>query len=94
MDSKIYCGKLKYLVHWKGYPIKERTWKLVENLSNSQKYIDEFHKKHLFATQMLLYPYLISNLEKILAPDLAMVLITLSIRGKGYLFFIVHSFNW
>ena len=46
VDSKMYCGKLKYLVHWKGYPIKERTWEPVENLSNSQKYIDKFHKKH------------------------------------------------
>ena len=46
VDSKMYRGKLKYLVHWKGYPIEERTWEPVENLSNSQEYIDEFHKKH------------------------------------------------
>ena len=46
VDSKIYYGKLKYLVHWKGYPIKERTWEPIENLSNCQKYIDKFYKKY------------------------------------------------
>ena len=81
----------KYLVHWKGYPIKERTWKLVENLSNSQKYIDEFHKKHLFATQMLLYPYLISNLEKIMAS----LILSINIwgLGMGYQFLTMYLFS-
>ena len=46
VDSKMYHGKFKYLVHWKGYLIEERTWKPVENLSNSQEYIDKFHKKY------------------------------------------------
>ena len=51
VDSKMYHGKLKYLVHWKGYPIEERTWEPIKNLSNSQEYIDEFHKKHPSAPQ-------------------------------------------
>lgn len=51
VDSKMYRGKLKYLVHWKGYPIEERTWEPIKNLSNSQEYIDEFHKKHPSAPQ-------------------------------------------
>ena len=25
-DSQIFCGKVKYLVHWKGYGIEEDEW--------------------------------------------------------------------
>ena len=51
-----------------------------------------FHSS-LSTTLMLLYPHLTSNFEKILAPDLVIVLITSPIRGRGYLFFIVYSFS-
>ena len=46
IDSRIYRGKLQYLVHWKGYDESERTWELVSNLRNSPKIVDQFHLSH------------------------------------------------
>ena len=45
LDSKMYRGKLKYLVHWKGYPKEERTWEPESNLTHADELIKEFHRK-------------------------------------------------
>ena len=46
LDSKLICGKLHYLVHWKGYPIEERTWEPVSNITAAGELVKEFHKTH------------------------------------------------
>jgi hypothetical protein len=47
MDSKLYRGRLRYLVQWKGYPERhEWTWEPTSNLSNAQDAIRDFHKTH------------------------------------------------
>jgi len=35
IDSRLVWGKLKYLVHWKGYETHERTWEPPSNLKNA-----------------------------------------------------------
>jgi hypothetical protein len=43
LDSRLRRGKLEYLVHWKGYGIKDRTWQSAEDLTNAQDLISRFH---------------------------------------------------
>src|ERR1700689_4796576 len=35
LDSKIERGRLKYYIHWEGYPPEERTWEPFSNLDNA-----------------------------------------------------------
>ena len=53
VDSRIYKGKLQYLVHWKGYDESERTWEPVSNLKNSPEIVEQFHKSHPSAPRCL-----------------------------------------
>ena len=53
VDSRIYKGKLQYLVHWKGYNESERTWEPVSNLKNSPEIVEQFHKSHPSAPRHL-----------------------------------------
>ena len=53
VDSRIYKGKLQYLVHWKGYDESERTWEPVSNLKNSPEIVEQFHKSHPSAPRRL-----------------------------------------
>ena len=53
VDSRIYKGKLQYLVHWKGYDESERTWEPVSNLKNSPEIVEQFHKSHSSAPRRL-----------------------------------------
>ena len=46
LDSKLIRGKLHYLVHWKGYPIEERTWEPVANITAAKDLVKDFHKAH------------------------------------------------
>jgi hypothetical protein len=46
LDSRIKNKKLEYYVDWKGYGIAERSWQSEEDVKNSSKLIDEFHKDH------------------------------------------------
>jgi len=41
--SRISHRQLQYLVHWQGYDISERSWELVENLSNAMEKMKNFH---------------------------------------------------
>jgi len=43
LDLRIRRGQLEYLVHWRGYPISERTWEPTSNLINVPLKIQEFH---------------------------------------------------
>ena len=45
-DSRIYRGKLQYLVKWKGYGPKDTSWELKENVKNAKELVEEFHKKY------------------------------------------------
>ena len=53
IDSRIYKGKLQYLVHWKGYDESERTWEPVSNLRNSPEIVEQFHASHPSAPRRL-----------------------------------------
>ena len=46
LDSKIVRGKLLYLVDWLGYDSSETTWEPVENLTNAQNKVKEFHERY------------------------------------------------
>jgi hypothetical protein len=46
IDSKLVRGKLRYLVHWKGYETHERTWEPPSNLKNASDAIQDFHRSH------------------------------------------------
>lgn len=54
VDSRIHRGGLQYLVHWKGYPVAERTWEPVRNVANSKQLVDKFHQEHPGAPRPLL----------------------------------------
>lgn len=41
LDFKIYRGKIKYLVQWKGYPYEEASWVPKDNINATR-----FHKKY------------------------------------------------
>jgi transposase InsO family protein len=46
LDSRVRRGKLKYLVHWKNYPISDRTWEPPENLANAPDAVAKFHRAY------------------------------------------------
>lgn len=52
-DSRLYRGKLQYLVKWKGYPIEESTWEPATHLKDLKKMTAEFHSKHPSAPQKI-----------------------------------------
>ena len=43
LDSQILCGKVEYLVCWKGYGVDEDEWHPVRNVQGSKQLIAEFH---------------------------------------------------
>ena len=46
LDSKLVRNKLHYLVHWKGWPIEERTWEPAANLDSAKELVAKFHRKN------------------------------------------------
>lgn len=47
MDSKVYRGRIRYLVRWTGYPERhEWTWEPIGNLRNAEDKVSEFHRLH------------------------------------------------
>ena len=46
LDSKIVRNKLYYLVDWVGYPQSDCTWEPVNNVSNAQALVKDFHRRY------------------------------------------------
>jgi hypothetical protein len=46
LDSKLDRGQLKYFIHWKNFPISERTWEPADFVQNSPGLIRKFHQDH------------------------------------------------
>ena len=47
MDSKLYRGRLRYLVKWKGWEDRpDWTWEPLSSLTHADEAIAEYHKKH------------------------------------------------
>jgi hypothetical protein len=46
LDSRTRRGKLQYLVHWKDWPVSERTWEPAEHLANAQDLVRDFHRAY------------------------------------------------
>src|ERR1700720_675489 len=60
MDSKLYRGKLRYLVQWKGYPARhEWTWEPVDNLTHSP----EAKQTSIGSILLLLDPFNLTTLH-------------------------------
>ena len=49
LDSQILCGKVEYLVSWKGYGVEEDEWRPIHDVQGSKKLVAEFHHTHLQA---------------------------------------------
>jgi hypothetical protein len=45
-DSRIFRGKLQFLVKWRGFPQEESTWEPEDFLKHAKKAVQEFHAKH------------------------------------------------
>jgi len=43
LNSRMFRGKLQYLVKWEGYGVEGNTWEYWENLGNAQEKVTEFH---------------------------------------------------
>jgi hypothetical protein len=46
LDSNKTCGKLLYLVFWRGYLPFETTWEPAENLVHAQDLVNRFHQQY------------------------------------------------
>ena len=46
LDSRLYWGKLQYLIKWLGYMEEHNMWELADNLEHAQDAIDLFHQTH------------------------------------------------
>jgi hypothetical protein len=53
LDSRIYRNRFQYLVKWKGYTEEHNTWEPIDNVTNAQAAIDEFHRTHPSAPRRL-----------------------------------------
>ena len=49
LNSRIFHGKVEYLVRWKGYGVEEDEWCPVRDVQGSKQLIAEFHHTHLQA---------------------------------------------
>ena len=46
LDSRIFRGKVEYLVHWKGYGVEEDEWRPSRDVRGSKRLVAEFHHTH------------------------------------------------
>ncbi|KAE8206384.1 hypothetical protein CF327_g7566 [Tilletia walkeri] len=45
LSKRTYRRQVQYLVKWLGYPLHEATWEPAVNLTNSQRYIQDFERR-------------------------------------------------
>ena len=43
LNGQILCGKVEYLVHWKGYGVEEDEWHPICDVQGSKQVIAKFH---------------------------------------------------
>ncbi|MFN7685988.1 MAG: chromo domain-containing protein [Oligoflexia bacterium] len=46
LDSRMFRGRLQYLVKWKGYSVKDNTWQSPDDCSNAPDLVAAFHASH------------------------------------------------
>ena len=46
LKSRIYRGRVQYLIKWKGYSDAENTWQSLQDLEHSKETWEQFHKDH------------------------------------------------
>ena len=46
LDSRIFRGKVEYLVRWKGYGVEEDEWRPSRDVRGSKRLVAEFHRTH------------------------------------------------
>jgi len=47
LNSRKYCGKLQYLVQWKGYPSEDNSWEPASVIfEDAPEIVQEFHDEH------------------------------------------------
>jgi len=51
LDSRLFCGRIEYLVRWKGYGVEEDEWRPVQDVQGSKCLIASFHRDHPEALQ-------------------------------------------
>lgn len=51
LDSRVYRGRVQYLIKWKGYSESDNTWEPVRHLIHTKKLLDKFHLDHPDAPQ-------------------------------------------
>src|SRR5882724_6781967 len=50
LDSRLFRGKLEYLVSWKGYRVEDE-WRPVKDIKGSRRLVSEFHCRNSEAPQ-------------------------------------------
>lgn len=55
LDSRLYRGKLEYLVKWEGYTDEWNNWNKPEDMQHAQEAIDEFHQKYPSAPRRIYF---------------------------------------
>jgi Chromo (CHRromatin Organisation MOdifier) domain len=45
-NSRRRQGRLEFLVHWKGYPDEDNTWKPEKHLENAPQVVKQFYDLH------------------------------------------------
>src|SRR6266481_755817 len=46
LDSRLFRGKIEYLVCWKGYGVEEDEWRPVQDIRGSKRLVAAFHHAH------------------------------------------------
>lgn len=46
LDKRVYRGRTKYLVKWKGYARKDATWQAAKDLSGAKRLVAQYNREH------------------------------------------------
>jgi hypothetical protein len=63
LDSRLFRGRLEYLIRWKGYGAEEDQWRPAKDVSGARRLVMEFHKqnpeapRHISATTYTTLPF-------------------------------------